>query len=427
MSIEFKLPDVGEGMEEAEIVRWLVAPGDVVSADQIVLEIQTDKALVEIPSPAAGTIEELSVETGAMAKVGTVLFVLDDGSKRTAQRELRLAEEERVSNAVELEAPRNPAGEGRLEAAVAPERSGRRARAAPSVRRRARELGLDLRTIDGSGPGGRVLAEDVENARRRRDSGSHTPAGSPSADPLDVGDSRGAAAPVLGTRPLRGLRRATARAMAQSWSTIPHIHSFDEIDAGGLLAARDSLRRTAADRGDVIRPIAFFVAAAARALRRFPDVNASIDLEAETLTLHERVNIGVAVATTEGLIVPVVRDADRLGLLALATEIDRLGRAARERTVTSAELSGGTFTVSNYGSLGGRFAAPIIRAPEAAILGFGAVEERPWVENGTVVARPTLPICFGADHRLIDGDLSQAFQEFVKQLLADPVRLLLGE
>ncbi len=215
--------------------------------------------------------------------------------------------------------------------------------------------------------------------------------------------------------------------MAQSWSTIPHIHSFDEIDAGGLLAARDSLRRTAADRGDVIKPVAFFVAAAARALRRFPDVNASIDLEAETLTLHERVSIGVAVATTEGLIVPVVHDADRLGLLALATEIDRLGRAARERTVTSEELSGGTFTVSNYGSLGGRFAAPIIRAPEAAILGFGAVKERPWAENGIVVARPTLPICFGADHRLIDGDLSQAFQEFVKELLSDPVRLLLGE
>ncbi len=191
MSIEFKLPDVGEGMEEAEIVRWLVAAGDVVSADQIVLEIQTDKALVEIPSPAAGTIEKLAVETGAMARVGTVLFVLDDGGKGTAQRELRLAEEERVSSAVELEAPQNPAGEGRLEAAIPPERSGRRARAAPSVRRRARELGLDLRTIAGSGPGGRVLAEDVENARRSRDAGPEAPAGGSSVPPSGAsGDSR---------------------------------------------------------------------------------------------------------------------------------------------------------------------------------------------------------------------------------------------
>lgn len=429
MTIDFKLPDVGEGMEEAEIIRWLVAEGDAVAADQIVLEIQTDKALVEIPSPARGTVIHLAVEPGEIVKVGTLLFRLESGGEPVEGRGdvgagAGAAEARRVDDSAAGRVGLQSGG-GDASRIRSGDRSQRRVRAAPSVRRLATELGVDLRSVHGSGPGGRVLADDVREFVGVGEG--------PSIDSLDAAgasrDRTSGSSPAgsFGVRPLRGLRRATARSMAQSWSTIPHIHSFDEIDATRLLEARQAAREAAGEGPDLIKPVTFFVAAAARALRRFPEVNASIDLEAETITIHEAIHIGIAVATPQGLIVPVVRDADRLGLQSLAVEIDRLGRAAHDRSVTSRELSGGTFTVSNYGTLGGRFAAPIIRPPEAGILGFGAVRERPWAENGQVSARPTLPVCFAADHRLIDGDLSQAFQEFVKALLSNPIRLLLGD
>jgi pyruvate dehydrogenase E2 component (dihydrolipoamide acetyltransferase) len=225
--------------------------------------------------------------------------------------------------------------------------------------------------------------------------------------------------------------------MTQSWTTIPHIHGHDEIDAQPLVDAVRGLPRRAAaraaeegerDGGAQLTLAVFFVLAAARALRRFPLVNASLDLDAREIVVHEHVNVGLAVATPAGLIVPVVRDADRRTLHDLAAEIDRLARAARDRKVKPDELRHGTFTVTNFGSLGGRFANPILRPPEVGILGFGAIRERPWaVGGGRIEARPVLPISFGADHRLIDGDLSVAFQEHVRDLLSDPVHLLLGE
>jgi pyruvate dehydrogenase E2 component (dihydrolipoamide acetyltransferase) len=324
------------------------------------------------------------------------------------------------------------------------------------VRKLAVELGIDLATVAGSGEGGRVLAEDVrraaqdggtaakgnvapnESARGATTSPPARPAASSPAAALPstaVPSELGQAA--SGRLPIAGVRRVIVQTMTQSWTTIPHIHGHDELDAQPLVDAVRGLRRRAAarsssagtaDAGSLFTMSVFFVLAAARALRRFPLVNASIDLPANQIVVHERVNIGLAVATPVGLIVPVVRDADRLTLRELAVEIDRLARSARERRVKPEELRGGTFTVTNFGSLGGRFANPIIRPPEVGILGFGAIRERPWaVGGGRIEARPVLPISFGADHRLIDGDLSVAFQEFVRDLLSDPVHLLVGE
>jgi pyruvate dehydrogenase E2 component (dihydrolipoamide acetyltransferase) len=306
------------------------------------------------------------------------------------------------------------------------------------VRKLATELGVDLTSIAGSGPGGRVVAEDVREAaaggaRRadadRRDQVDHAPPRpSPIAALPTTALSRELGQAVPGRMPIAGVRRVIAQTMTQSWTTIPHIHGHDELDAQPLVDAVRGLRRRAGERGSVLTLSVFFVLAAARALRRFPLVNASLDLNAHEIVVHEEVNVGLAVATPAGLMVPVVRHADRRSLGDLAAEIDRLARAARERKVKPEELRSGTFTVTNFGSLGGRFANPIIRPPEVGILGFGAIRERPWaVGGGRIEARPVLPISFGADHRLIDGDLSVAFQEYVRDLLSDPVHLLLGE
>lgn len=401
MAVEFRLPDVGEGLEEAEIVRWLVAVGDTVDRDQSVVEIQTDKALVEIPSPSAGRIERLGAAEGDIVKVGQLLFVVENGSSSATPH---------PEEAAEMKVADRP-------------RKKQRAKASPAVRRLAVELGIDLSRVSGRGPGDRVTAEDV---RAAVDGDTREVAASESAAAAQGPLATRLGQAPFGTMPLRGIRRATAKAMSRAWDEIPHIHGADEIDASALLDARRRLRESLGEEEKLLTPLSFFVLAAARALRRFPLVNASLDMEKEEIVVHEEVNIGVAVATSDGLIVPVLRQADRRTLMEVAREMDRLTRASRSRTVEPEELRGGTFTVSNYGSLGGRFATPIVRPPEAAILGFGAIRKRPFVVGEEVVARPTLPICFGADHRLIDGDLSVAFQEHVKLLLSDPIHLLLG-
>ncbi|MGF1599599.1 MAG: 2-oxo acid dehydrogenase subunit E2, partial [Acidimicrobiales bacterium] len=245
----------------------------------------------------------------------------------------------------------------------------------------------------------------------------------PPPPPLAPATRLGQAEP--GVHPLRGIRRATARAMDTSWSTIPHVTAMNEIDASALLAARASLREAAAPTGVNVTPLAIMMVAVARALRRYPLVNATLDLAGETITVHGRVGISVAVASEQGLMVPVVADADRLGVLAMAAEVARLSEAARTGTVTAAELAGSTFTVTNYGSNGGYFAAPIIRPGESGIMGFGAIAARPFVVDDRVEARPVLPIVMSADHRLVDGDLLSAFHECVASALSDPVTLLL--
>ena len=231
---------------------------------------------------------------------------------------------------------------------------------------------------------------------------------------------------MYGTQPLRGLRKRTAEVMAQSWSNVPHISSMEETDATELLAARDRLRSAMTD-GPKLTALAFAVKAAALALHRFPTMNASIDMTAGTMTLHQHVNIGLAVATDDGLVVPVLANADHRSLRSIAAEIERLTTAARQRTLKPTELRDGTFTITNYGSFGGTWGSPIIRPPEAGILGLGAIKPRPFVVDGQVVARATLPLVVSADHRLVDGDVLGSFLMFVAGLLSDPVRMLLED
>ncbi len=408
----FRLPDVGEGLESAEIVEWLVTEGQEVERDQPLVEILTDKSQTQLPSPRTGVISKLGFAEGDMAEVGQVLVEFSDETEAT-QSEARA-----------------PASGG-----------GSRPKAAPVVRRRALEAGLDLATVTGTGPGGRITNADLDLALSPASAAFPTtsaPAATAPAPTSELSTALVSSAQSLqtapaatgrigwmetGTHPLRGIRRVTAQAMERSW-TIPHIHGNDELDATELLQARKRMKERDPEGAAQLTPLAFFVLAVANGLRRFPLLNGSIDPEAGTITVHNDVNVGIAVASPEGLSVPVIRNADQRSLFNLAAEIARLSAAVRDRTVTTAEFQGGTATISNYGSLGGRFATPIIRAPEVAIVGFGSIKPRPFVVEGEILARPTLPLSIAVDHRLIDGDLMTAFQEYLIEQLSDPVSLL---
>jgi pyruvate/2-oxoglutarate dehydrogenase complex dihydrolipoamide acyltransferase (E2) component len=384
--VVFSLPDIGEGLAEGEVLAWLVAEGDAVARDQPLVEVLTDKATVELPAPVAGTVLRLLVPAGSVVPVGTALVELAPTA---------------------ASAPAAPAG-----SAPAGAGAGLRPKAAPATRRLATELGVGLDTLRGTGPGGRILPEDVRAA-----------AAETAPTPAPAVRSGGP-----GVQPLRGIRRVTAAAMARSWAEVPHIHVGETVDATRLVELAGRLDALRADRPEAARvtPLVLFTAAVARALRTHPEVNASIDPVAGTITLHDRVHVGIAVATEAGLVVPVVADADHLPVAELAARIHRLVAAARSGALTPSDVQGGTCTVSNYGRLGGEWATPIIRPPEAAIVGFGAIRPRPHVVDGAVVARPTLPVVLGADHRLIDGDLAVAFLTTVCAALAEPLTLVLG-
>lgn len=411
----FRLPDVGEGLDQAEIVEWLVSEGDTVERDQPLVEILTDKSQTQLPSPKAGIVKRLGFAEGDMAEVGQVLVEFEPASDAD-----QAADTIRTPDRTD-QAPQSVSTESPTPAA-----SGRRPKASPVVRRRALEAGLDLRSLIGTGPGGRITADDLDRRLREQSPAAATTAPAPALLPPRASqDGLGQMAP--GRHPLRGIRRVTAESMTRALA-IPHIHGADEFDANALLTGRRRIRELHPAEATRLTPLSFFVMAVGQALRRYPMVNASIEPAINDrpghIDVHSSVNLGIAVATDAGLVVPVVRDADQYSLFALADEIHRLTSAARERTISTADLQGGTCTITNYGSLGGRFATPMIRPPEAAIVGFGSIRERPIVVGGVVAARPTLPISVAVDHRLIDGDLMTAFQEHIIALLSDPVALL---
>jgi pyruvate/2-oxoglutarate dehydrogenase complex dihydrolipoamide acyltransferase (E2) component len=380
----FRLPDLGEGMAEAEIVRWEVAVGDHVARDQVVVVVQTDKAEVELPAPDAGTVTALGGDVGDVLPVGAVLLRFDGGdAPPTTRPSTGGVAPARTSTA--------PGGPTVSERTVAP-------RAAPPVRKLAKDLGVDLEHVEGSGADGRVTADDVRAAA----TGSAP------------------AAPVAGERrePLRGIPRAMARNMAEAWRAVPHISLFDEIDARALL---DALRDVRGQVGhDAITLTAFFVRAAVLSLADHPILNASLDERADEIVYHDAVHVGIAVDSDAGLVVPVVHDAQARTLVELGAEIVRLTDAARAGGLPPDALRGATFTVTNFGTEGGRFATPIVRPPQVAILGTGAIRPRPVVDGDAVVAAPSLPISLSADHRLVDGHDATAFLEDVAARLRRP-------
>jgi pyruvate dehydrogenase E2 component (dihydrolipoamide acetyltransferase) len=375
-TLPYRLPDLGEGMAEAEIVRWDVAVGDRVTRDQVVAVVQTDKAEVELPVPWAGVVTALGGDVGAVLTVGAVLLELTTDADVETEARPVVHTPERVL-------------------------------AAPPVRKLAKELGVDIGALAGSGPGGRVTAADVRAA---------TPA-EPGAEPASAEHAAGER-----RVPLRGVPRAMARNMADAWRTVPHISLFDEIDARPLLDALHAARDLTGSK--TLTLTAFFVLASVRELAEYPILNASLDEQSDEIVYHDAVHVGIAVASEQGLVVPVVHDAQTRGLRALGDEIHRLTLAARAGGLPPEEVRGATFTVTNYGTEGGRFATPIVRPPQVAILGCGAIRTRPVVDGDAVVAAPTLPLSLSADHRVVDGHDATSFLDGVAARLREPLPLL---
>lgn len=414
----FVLPDLGEGLTEAEIVSVLVREGDVIREDAPLLEVETDKAQVEIPSPMSGRVEKVHVRPGQTVKVGEVLVTFADGAEGAAPR----AAPQPARAPAAMPAPK---AAPRAEAGPVP--------ATPATRRLARELGIDLTTVPGSGPGGRVTEEAVRAAAGRPTpvAAREAPARPTEAKPL---------APVaveppplprfeqygpIERQPLSHLRRTIAERMTLSATLIPHVTHFDKADITELDAVIRRNLEAARERGVTLTLTSFLLKAAALTLQAHPQFNASLDPGAGELILKRYYHLGIAVATDRGLIVPVIRDVDQKPLLDLARELAALAQRVRDGKATLDDLRGGTFTITNIGALGGTGAIPIINYPEVAILGVARAREEPVVRSGQIVPRLMLPLTLTFDHRVADGADGARFASDIVGRLEHPDPLLL--
>jgi pyruvate/2-oxoglutarate dehydrogenase complex dihydrolipoamide acyltransferase (E2) component len=426
--LEFRLPDIGEGLTEAEIVSWMVAVGDAVKEDQAIVAIETDKAVVEMPAPATGIVVRLGGQPGDVIKVGEVLVVIDDGGSPSAGLPAVVPAAAPPPAAPPPAAPppaAPPAAAPPASPAATTSRTGRPL-ATPATRGLARRLGVDLAAVRGTGPGGRITDADVEAVSSTTDvSGAASTTAAPAvARPPAV-------APMAGQRiPLRGVRKRTAETMTAAWQAVPHINSFHEVDVTALFDLRRQLKPVAAARGVDLTLTAFLVKATGLALAEQPTLNASLDLAAGEIVLHAARHVAVAVDTDDGLVLPVIRDADTTPLFAIARELNRAAELARARRLTPAEMAGSTFTISNHGVFGGWFGTSLVRGAEVGILGFGPATDRALVADGAVVARKVMVLNAGADHRVVDGRDLIRFCAAVRRALEAPVTLLtdsLGE
>ncbi len=410
-----RMPDIGEGIAEVEIVAWRVKVGDSVAEDQTLCEVMTDKAAVEVPSPVAGCVLELGGEIGQVLAVGAVLIRIDghsdsaEGTQDGAPTAVAIAAEPQTTGGVAT-----PPGVAHTNSATPPRQQG--ALAAPAVRARARALGIELSHLQGSGPLGRVLHADLDAALAHAVTGTGTSA-----------NTTAAAAPAGGTHEIRllGLRRAIAQKMLQSKRAIPHFTYVEEIDVTEMVALREALNRQFAMLRGALSPLVLVIRAIVRAVADFPQVNGRFDEEAGVLTLHDAVHLGVATQTDAGLVVPVLRQAQTLNLWHCAEAIAQLAAKARAGKATRDELSGSTLTVTSLGKLGGIVSTPVINHPEVAIVGINRIVARPMVREGTVQVRQMMNLSSSFDHRLVDGAVAAAYIQRVRQLLETPATLFI--
>jgi pyruvate dehydrogenase E2 component (dihydrolipoamide acetyltransferase) len=461
MAFNFYMPDIGEGVVEGEIVAWKVKEGDAVKLDQPIVEVMTDKATVELPSPRAGTIVKINYKDGQICPVGQILVVIDDeaGAKRapvaSATTTLlptasagadngrgatppRSAPSPSTSPTIPLTTiPRHNPPAIAVAASAAPAAGGaiqvvdvtasrQRVLATPATRRLARQLGVEIGKVPPTGKHGRVTTDDVRGYRP----GAGGAAGTGGAAPAAPGTRAHApiAIAVGGEEeriPLRGMRKRIAESMARSTQTAAHFTYVEEIDMTELVAVRERAKARAAERGVKLTYLPFIVKAVVSGLKKWPQLNASLDETTQEIVRKKYYHVGIAAQGPHGLVVSVVRDADRRSIFDLSREIDRLAEAVRSNTATREDLTGSTFTISSLGKLGGLHATPIINFPEVAILGVHKIEERPAVRNGQIVARHLMNLSISVDHRLADGWDGAMFVQDVKALLEDPTTMFM--
>lgn len=458
MAKEFKLPDLGEGIHEGEILSVRVSEGDSIKEGDVILEVETDKAAVEVPSPYTGVVEEIRVKPGDTVKVGDVMMTFRVGEEAAKAEKPAKEKEEKPSKEkpekkpreeVEKERPEEEPSKEKPPEEKAPEEEAPKGKAAegpvpatPATRRLARELGVDLRRVKPSGPEGLVTAEDVKafaEGKEKPAEGREEKAEKEGEEKPKEAKPLVAPAPKLPDFskwgpvervPLRSVRKATAKQMALAWSQIPHVSNHDVADMTKLEAFQKKHKAEIAAKGGKLTHTVFALKAVATALKAFPRFNGSIDTESGEIVLKHYYHIGVAVATDDGLIVPVIRDVDRKSVAELSLELKTLAEKTRARKVTLEELQGGTFSLTNVGPMGGGQFVPIINYPQAAILGMGAAGMKPVAvgnekEGYRVEPRLMMPLVLCIDHRILDGADAIPFMRMIVELLEDPEKLFM--
>lgn len=433
---EYRFPELGEGLHEGEIIKMHIKPGDKVTDDDIIMEVQNDKAVVEVPCPVNGTVQEVFAKDGQVCRVGEVVAIIDaegDIPEQEGHAEEQSAQEADAAkgsadtkSSPASDAP-SDAKQGEAGGSSAPAAPNKDVLATPSVRKFAREQGVDIAQVQGSGNNGKITREDVESFKN---------GGGQTAAPAAQESSESKAAPAAASAavdpraeeervPFKGIRKAISNAMVKSAYTAPHVTIMDEVDVTELVAFRTRMKPIAEKKGTKVTYLPFIVKALVAASRQFPALNAMIDEESNEIVYKKYYNIGIATDTDNGLIVPVIKDADRKSIWMIADSIRDLAARGRDGKLSANEMRGSTISISNIGSAGGMFFTPIINFPEVAILGTGRISEKAVVKNGEIVAAPVMALSLSFDHRIIDGATAQNFMNYIKQLLANPELLVM--
>jgi 2-oxoglutarate dehydrogenase complex dihydrolipoamide succinyltransferase (E2) component len=400
--MDFKLPDLGEGITEGEILKWMAKEGDQIKEDQPIVEVMTDKVNVQIPAPRSGKVSKILVKEGDVAKVGQTIMVIDDGG----------------AGGIPPPMPGPPltrSTESPPAAQIQPSSPSQGVLATPATRRLARELGVDIGTVRGSGPQGRVTDDDVRKSASGQGTATVT-------IPSPQAPTRGG--PREEIVPLRGLRRTIAERMAKSLRTTAQVTHVDEADMTELVLLREAFKGSAEKRGVHLTYLPLIIKALVPALKEFPYANSVLDDQAGNIILKKYYNIGIATDTEQGLVVPVVKDVDRKDIFELAGEIEKLSEKARSGQLTLEDVHGSTFTITNVGAIGGLFATPIINIPEVAILGLHKIAKRPVVRDGKIEIRDTTYLSLSFDHRVLDGAYAARFTSRIIETIQDTKKLL---
>lgn len=440
MAYKFRLPDIGEGIHEGEIVKWFVKPGDKIEEDTVLAEVQNDKAVVEIPSPVEGTVEKVLVEEGTLTTVGTVLLEID--APGYEDLELHGHKDEEVTTETEAQVQAT-AEDGKVDKGIKEDSSTEvkndsttRVIAMPSVRKFARENNINIREVTGTGKNGRILKEDIEafknGGAKQVVAEVETSQVTEEVSTKEVSTKEVATVPVEfeGEFPetrekMSGIRRAIAKAMVHSKQTAPHVTLMDEVDVTELVAHRKKFKAIAAEKGIKLTYLPYVVKALVSTLRDFPELNRSFEDETQEIIQKYYYNIGIAADTEKGLLVPVIKHADRKSVFAVSDEINQLATKAREGKLAPNEMKGASCSITNIGSAGGQWFTPVINHPEVAILGIGRISEKPVIKNGEIIAAPVLALSLSFDHRMIDGATAQHALNNIKRLLSEPELLLM--
>ncbi|WP_405100654.1 dihydrolipoamide acetyltransferase family protein [Oceanobacillus sp. FSL H7-0719] len=422
MAFEFKFPDIGEGIAEGEIVKWFVKEGDEINEDDVLCEVQNDKAVVEIPAPIDGTVKKIYVDEGEVARVGDTFITFDaegyesDNSAEESPEETQ--QEEVVKEQTKEKTSDNKAEDADADTTIVI--------AMPSVRKYAREQDVNIKDVTGTGRNGRILKEDID---------AFLSGDAPKTEAVEAavetdGKSEAAPAAPTGTYPetrekMTSIRKAIANAMVNSKTKAPHVTLMDEIDVTELVAHRKKFKEIAAEQDVKLTYLPYVVKALISASKKYPVINSMIDDKTDEIVQKHYYNIGIAADTERGLLVPVVKDADRKSIFEISAEINALAEKARDGKLKPDEMSGASNTISNIGSAGGQWFTPVLNYPEAVILGIGRIADKPIVRNGEVVIAPVLALSLSFDHRIVDGATAQMAMNQIKRVLNDPQLIMM--